>query len=214
MANDAAMPRLPPPKRLPALGVAMLLHVVLAAFLMLRTEATVPSPAPQLVAMALMPAAPAPPAHPAEPVPAIEMPQVPLVPRPKAAPRRQVVRIVPPAAEPSMPAVPSADASLPVIAESEQPAPLSEPAPISSNPAPEYPETARRKGIEGTVVLQVSVAADGQPLSVTMVASSGHDMLDAEAVRTVRRWRFRPALAHGRPVAGLVVVPITFELHS
>ncbi len=198
---------------------------MLVVFLMLPTEATAPNLVPQIVTVALAPVASAPPkATVSQPDgKAVAVPQPMPVARPKALRRLQALRTDPTsplAAERSRPAVASAPAvaggsAAPPAANASAPSGVAaDPAPVSSNPAPEYPETARRKGIEGTVILQVSVAADGQPIAVIVTTGSGHEMLDAEALRTVRRWRFRPALAHGNPIAGLIVVPIVFELHS
>jgi protein TonB len=81
-----------------------------------------------------------------------------------------------------------------------------------SNPQPPYPMAARRLGIEGTVVLRVVVAPDGTPKSVVVLESSGHDVLDASALETVRtRWRFVPARRNGIPVEDSVQVPIRFH---
>jgi protein TonB len=216
------MPTLSSPRRLPALGLAILIHVMLASLLMLWSEAPQPIPAARVVSVALLPAMPA--AAPPVSFSPRDLPQRAPPPsvRPKRVLRRQTARAAPalaPAEATSSPAIAPAPirtgAVTPAFAGSESPpgvtsAPLAE----AGNPAPNYPEAARRKGIEGTVILQVSVADDGQPSDVAAATSSGHDMLDAEALRTVRRWRFRPALSRDRPVPGLVLVPIVFELHA
>lgn len=81
------------------------------------------------------------------------------------------------------------------------------------NPAPPYPLAARRLGLEGVVELRVRVAPDGRPDDVRVVSSSGHPLLDASAVDTVRtRWRFVPAERDGVPVADHVRFPIRFRL--
>ena len=80
------------------------------------------------------------------------------------------------------------------------------------NPQPPYPIAARRLGLEGTVVLRVVVSADGTPASVVVLQSSGHAVLDASALETVRtRWRFVPARRNGIPVEDTVQVPIRFR---
>ncbi len=80
------------------------------------------------------------------------------------------------------------------------------------NPEPPYPIAALRLGLQGTVVLRVVVAADGSPKSVAVLQSSGHAMLDASAVDTVRdKWRFVPARRNGVPVEDTVQVPIRFR---
>lgn len=80
-------------------------------------------------------------------------------------------------------------------------------------PAPRYPREALLAGIEGSVLLQVLVAADGRPLEVVIHRSSGHRVLDEAARRQVlRAWRFRPAMQDGRAVQALGLVPVDFRL--
>ena len=82
-----------------------------------------------------------------------------------------------------------------------------------SNPKPPYPVAALRMRLEGTVLLEVSVAPDGRPSAVRLQHSSGHAALDDSAMTTVRdRWRFVPARAGGVAVEGTVQVPIRFRL--
>ena len=68
-------------------------------------------------------------------------------------------------------------------------------------PEIEYTAAARAEGIEGRLVLKLTIAADGSVAEVEVV-SSVDPALDASAVATVKRWRFKPALRCGRPVAG------------
>lgn len=90
-------------------------------------------------------------------------------------------------------------------------------APASTNPiptfhpAPRYPARALRRGEAGTVLLQVHVDANGTPNRVEVVQSSRSRDLDREAQRSVERWRFRPAMRDGRPIAGRVLVPVDFD---
>lgn len=86
----------------------------------------------------------------------------------------------------------------------------SQPQPISS-PSPRYPARALRRGESGTVMVSAEIGPDGVPISVEVARSSGSRLLDRAAVDAVRRWRFRPALADGRPTTGKVQVPISFE---
>jgi protein TonB len=81
-----------------------------------------------------------------------------------------------------------------------------------TNPEPPYPIAARRLGLEGTVLLRVVVAPDGSPREVSVLHSSGHDVLDDSAATTVRtRWRFVPARRDGVPIEDSVQVPIRFH---
>lgn len=82
----------------------------------------------------------------------------------------------------------------------------------AANPLPQYPPAARRRGIEGTVVLRVLVAADGRVLSVEIARSSGSEALDAAARETIGRWRFRPAMRGGEAIAAAASVPVQFSL--
>jgi TonB family protein len=58
---------------------------------------------------------------------------------------------------------------------------------------PEYPREARDKGLTGKGVAVVKVdPATGHVTSVSMIKSTGHDILDNAALRAFRQWRFRP----------------------
>lgn len=82
--------------------------------------------------------------------------------------------------------------------------------PLADNPPPEYPVQARRRGIEGTVHLRVSIDAGGDVLAVEVERSSGSRLLDRAAVRGVRRWRFRPGRVAGEAVASQATVGVSF----
>ena len=77
--------------------------------------------------------------------------------------------------------------------------------------APDYPEWARRKGIEGTVMLQALVGRDGLVKDVRVVRSIPE--LDDYAIAAAKQWRFVPAKAQGQPVAVWVAIPVKFTLH-
>jgi TonB family protein len=74
---------------------------------------------------------------------------------------------------------------------------------------PEYPDLARQARVEGTVVVQALVGADGRVLQTRVLRSI--PLLDGAAQDAVRRWSFHPAQQGGRPVATWVSVPITFR---
>lgn len=77
-------------------------------------------------------------------------------------------------------------------------------------PKPLYPEIARDAGITGHVLTQVLVQADGTVGQVRVI--SGNKILADAAQEGLYRWRFRPAMAHGRPVAVWVEIPVNFTL--
>lgn len=111
----------------------------------------------------------------------------------------------------------------PVVAPATPAAPVESNLPVSeakgyagylSNPAPEYPEIALERGWEGAVLLRVKVSPSGSPLSVDVKKGSGKKALDDAAIRTVKKWKFSPAMRGDTPIEGWVDVPINFKLPS
>lgn len=82
------------------------------------------------------------------------------------------------------------------------------------NPRPRYPLSARRRGLEGRVVLRVFVEADGRVRSVDIVTSSTHPVLDTAAVEAIAGWRFDPARRSGVAVAAWIDIPVAFRLRE
>jgi protein TonB len=81
------------------------------------------------------------------------------------------------------------------------------------HPAPRYPRQALRQRLEGTVTLRVLVDEQGWPREVEVERSSGHRELDRAAREQVlAKWRFHPAQAQGRAVRAYALVPIAFSL--
>ncbi|MDT8334426.1 MAG: energy transducer TonB, partial [Desulfurivibrionaceae bacterium] len=69
------------------------------------------------------------------------------------------------------------------------------------NPPPEYPSLARRRHLQGTVVLEVSVSAEGAVEELRVEESSGHKVLDRAALRAVGDWLFEPGRRGGERIA-------------
>lgn len=80
------------------------------------------------------------------------------------------------------------------------------------NPRPVYPATARRRGMQGTVLLRVAVGVTGRVTRVELIKSSRFRILDRAAISCVRRWRFIPARRNDEPVESVVEIPIRFSL--
>lgn len=76
---------------------------------------------------------------------------------------------------------------------------------------PIYSEEGRRRGIEGDVVMEVVVRADGSVGAVRVIHGLGSG-LDQRAVDAVRQWRFSPSRRLGSPVDVLVEVAVEFRL--
>ncbi len=86
------------------------------------------------------------------------------------------------------------------------------PMPSEDNRSPRYPEKAYEKDWSGTVTLEISIDATGQVTDVRILASSGHDILDNEAVSTARSWKFQPARLNGTPIPVRLTRPINFNI--
>jgi protein TonB len=80
------------------------------------------------------------------------------------------------------------------------------------NPPPEYPSLARKRGYQGTVVLEVFVETDGRVGNLRIIESSRHKSLDRSAMKAVRRWQFQPGRRGDRTIAMWVRVPVQFSL--
>ncbi|MEO0189364.1 MAG: TonB family protein [candidate division WOR-3 bacterium] len=79
-------------------------------------------------------------------------------------------------------------------------------------PQPEYPELARKAGIEGKTVVKMLVETDGSVIDVQIVKSSGNQMLDESAVAAARKSKFTPAKQRDKFVRVWVVRQIDFKL--
>ncbi|MGP1395090.1 MAG: TonB family protein [Inquilinaceae bacterium] len=84
----------------------------------------------------------------------------------------------------------------------------------AANRPPAYPSAARRRGLEGRVVLTVTVSAAGAVTNIAVRISSGASILDDAAVEAVRAWSFDPGRTGGVAAAGRVDVPIVFRLEN
>jgi len=76
---------------------------------------------------------------------------------------------------------------------------------------PDYTDEGRRRAIQGDVVLEIVVRADGSVGSVKLLQGLGSG-LDQRAIDAVRQWRFNPARRYGTPVDVVVEVAVEFKL--
>jgi protein TonB len=78
---------------------------------------------------------------------------------------------------------------------------------------PEYTQAAKAAQIQGTVLLQSVVLADGTIGDVSVTRSLDSKLgLDEEAVKAMKQWQFKPGTKDGKPVAVRVQVEMTFTL--
>ncbi len=87
------------------------------------------------------------------------------------------------------------------------------PFPIERYPL-EYPILAINDRIEGFVILQVEISANGlvKQVLVNKSVMSGQCVLGEAAVKSVKKWKFSPAKKDGKPVACWTTFPVEFRL--
>ncbi len=77
----------------------------------------------------------------------------------------------------------------------------------------QYPSLARERGWKGTAEVRVDVSQDGQPRQILLARSSGHDILDREAVHLMSRAAASAALPESlRGRAFAVRLPVVFDI--
>lgn len=203
---------------LPSLGLVVVLHLtVWWGYTHFKSEAMPPRPLPVVQVSLLAPQTPPEPrVAPFQPPPKVEPQSV-----RKAISVPTAVPVVQPAVEHAVQQAPVAVAQLaPPVPAPIQPVaepPLELPrynAAYLSNPPPAYPLAARRRGIEGTVLVRAEIAAGGECLRAELKKSSGAEVLDQAALEAVKKWRFVPARRGSQAVVAWVEVPITFKLEN
>lgn len=75
---------------------------------------------------------------------------------------------------------------------------------------PKYNDVARSANIEGVVILEAVIGADGKVHDVKVLRSLR--FLDEEAIKAVRQWEFKPATLNERPVDVFFVLTVNFQL--
>jgi TonB family protein len=75
---------------------------------------------------------------------------------------------------------------------------------------PEYGERVRPAHLPGTVALLLTVDAEGRPRDIRVTRSLGLEM-DRKCVEAVQRWKFKPAIRDGKPVAVEVAIELNFQ---
>ena len=188
-----------------------------------------PEPVVRTVELALVRPAPPPPViKPAPPPPPVAVPKPTPPkpkPKPKPTPKPKPKPAPPPPAEPLVPAAPPTPApvvqspapSITPVVENAPPTPVLVPPSRPSSrysPKPPFPMIAKRRGWQGTVLLEIDVDENGRPRSVKVLETSGRTILDQSALKSVKRWLFNPATRDGKPVASTMTVNIEFKFEN
>jgi len=75
----------------------------------------------------------------------------------------------------------------------------------------EYPEFAKKAGIEGRVFVQFVVDENGD-VQNPKVTRGVHKLLNEEAIRAVKKMKFKPGKQRGKAVKVQMSLPVTFRL--
>lgn len=76
---------------------------------------------------------------------------------------------------------------------------------------PEYSEEARKAKFQGTVIISAIVDVDGILKDIKVVRALGLG-LDEKAIEAIQKWRFKPGVKDGKPVAVHVSIEVNFRL--
>lgn len=77
---------------------------------------------------------------------------------------------------------------------------------------PQWPREALEEGTEGFVRLEVLIGTDGSTKDVRVLESEPGRLFVRNAVRAVRRWKFKPRIVDGTPIERWAVTTIAFSL--
>jgi protein TonB len=78
---------------------------------------------------------------------------------------------------------------------------------------PEYPRIAAEAHVEGMVILEATVDAQGCVQDVKVLRSRG-SILDKAAIEAVQQWRYAPLTPNGVPTPWMPTVTLTFKLQT
>jgi periplasmic protein TonB len=76
--------------------------------------------------------------------------------------------------------------------------------------APAYPAIAQAARVQGIVIIEATIGADGQVVNARILRSV--PLLDEAALEAVRQWQYTPTLLNGVPVPVIMTVTVQFTL--
>ena len=77
---------------------------------------------------------------------------------------------------------------------------------------PQWPREALIEGIEGYVVVEVTIGADGSVKDVRVIQAEPKRMFDRNVIRGVLKWKFKPRIINGVPVERKAIQMLEFTL--
>lgn len=79
---------------------------------------------------------------------------------------------------------------------------------------PQYPPRAAERGITGWVHLEFTVTETGAVVNARVIDADPPSIFNRSAIRAVERWKYKPMMVNGKPVAWKTEVVLTFELEG
>lgn len=79
---------------------------------------------------------------------------------------------------------------------------------------PQYPIRAAERGIEGWVLIEFLVTETGSVVDPVIIDADPPNIFNRAALRAVVKWKYRPMMVGGKPVAWKTQVVLTFELED
>ena len=79
---------------------------------------------------------------------------------------------------------------------------------------PQWPREALVEGIEGYVIVEVIIAADGSVASAVVIESVPRRLFDRNVIRAVLKWKFKPRIINGVAVERRAIQRLDFSLDS
>ena len=76
--------------------------------------------------------------------------------------------------------------------------------------APVYPAIAQAARVQGIVIIEATIGADGHVVNARILRSV--PLLDEAAIEAVRQWTYTPTLLNGVPVPVIMTVTVQFTL--
>lgn len=77
---------------------------------------------------------------------------------------------------------------------------------------PQYPREALVEGISGWVDIEFTIEADGSVSSPKVVDSNPRRLFDRNAIRAIYKWKFKPRIIDGKPVARRATQRLEFNI--
>lgn len=78
---------------------------------------------------------------------------------------------------------------------------------------PVYPEKCKKEKVEGTVVLEIKIDAEGNVID-TKILKSVHPDIDKAATEAIKKWKYNPVIKDGKPTPVVFAVTINFWLRD